>query len=98
MGKYSTLVMDEDKDAPKKKRDRRFSTLKEDKDKKGVWRTVNGRHVFIEEGKTLEQALGHKPGVENQKKVEKYNLKSERKAVKRGSILKQQLFKNPNKK
>lgn len=38
--------------------------------KKGVWRTVRGRHVFIEEGKTLEQALGHKPGVENQKKVD----------------------------
>lgn len=39
----------------------------------GVWRTVRGRHVFIEEGKTLEQALGHKPGVENQKKVEDPN-------------------------
>lgn len=39
-------------------------------EKDGVWRTVRGRHVFIEEGKTLEQALGHKPGVENQKKIE----------------------------
>ena len=38
---------------------------------KGVWRTVRGRHVFIEEGKTLEQALGHKPGVENQRKMER---------------------------
>ena len=37
---------------------------------KGVWRTVKGRHVFIEEGKTLEQALGHKPGVENQRKMD----------------------------
>ena len=43
--------------------------------KKGVWRTVRGRHVFIEEGKTLEQALGHKPGVENQKKIEDEGLK-----------------------
>lgn len=40
------------------------------KGKSGVWKTVRGRHVFIEEGKTLEQALGHKPGVENQKKID----------------------------
>ena len=61
--------------ALKRQRDQKKSAEEAVGNKEGVWRTVRGRHVFIEEGKTLEQALGHKPGVENQKKVE--NLEDE---------------------
>ena len=39
--------------------------------KKGKWITMHGRHVFMEEGKSIEQALGHKKGIENQRKIKK---------------------------
>lgn len=55
-------------------------------DAKGVWRTINGRHIFIEEGQTVDEAMKKSferknPLKERAKEVADHNLKVQQEQI-----------------